>query len=674
MAASIHNLFAGPAESKPTVPPLLADLRDTALGMLDEVVRRMFDGADDSLFEMGEKAGNDAERRHYFDTMRVLRMDRGRVTREFLHQLELGFAPKPAKPKAVASPELEIDKLSIQSHDDLEQNIALGNLAAKVEGLHKTQLWDLERRLELAFARGIQVNPDVLHPERICEAFGKATQILDTSLEIKLVIFKLFDRVLSSDLGPIYEAAVEVLEREGIDMRRPTSRAVTPASERAATQPVLDLLRGYGVDPGRLLIGDESAAASFREMLQGLLAREGREKFEGTARRLSMAGQLFNDLLAEPLLGDTLKGAFEPLRYPLYRTALADPAFFTSAVHPARKMLGDLIELAAVTQTGEVSIARFRSLLHAMVAKIDGAASQPVDAAVAAAATAPLSGSELGGFLAELREQARVRRNALLLHVRRIIGQEIELRSAGRDIPKTVQSLLRSGIGPLMAMRLLRNGRGSARFREAELMVDRIIESLDAPRPVPPARRLEREQLLAELAVAFQEIGMAEDRSSSLLIGLKLVYAMLDQAPREPGALGPLTDVERARVMADFAPEAAALTAEIAAAQRAATAAIDRGPQAATAMELLGRLLTPESWFRVFDAAQCQTRWLKLASFYPQQNSVTFTGFDESSHLSLRATRLAEDLVRGHSEPINPTASAREALEQLRQIWAGSPA
>jgi hypothetical protein len=87
-------------------------------------------------------------------------------------------------------------------------------------------------------------------------------------------------------------------------------------------------------------------------------------------------------------------------------------------------------------------------------------------------------------------------------------------------------------------------------------------------------------------------------------------------------------------------------------------------------MELLSRILAPESWFRVFDPDRNLTRWLKLASFYVNQDSVSFSGFDEGIKLNLRATRFANDLVEGRSEPINPDARAREALEQLRRAKA----
>ncbi|GAC1625887.1 MAG: hypothetical protein NVS9B10_13340 [Nevskia sp.] len=666
MAATIHSLFPSGTEARTPAHPLLTELQDSSLGMLDETLRRMFDNADDSLFEMGEKAPSDAERRSYFDTMRVLRIDRNRITREFSQQLARGFTATVARLHAVSG--FDIDSLAIQPTEELEERIALNNLAAKVEGLHKSLIWDLERRLEIAQARGIPISPQALSPSRICEAFGNATSVLETQFQVKLVIFKLFDRVLSHDLDGIYRAALELLDREGLDTRRPPAPTGASAAVAGgpAVQTFLELLRRYGVEPGSVGISNDAAGgAALQELLQNLMARGGQDGFEASAQRLSMASQMFNELLSEPLLSDTLRSAFEPLRYPLYRTALTDPAFFTSVAHPTRKMLGQLVELAGATQTGEVSTARFRTLLQSMIAQADNAA-----AAGSGAGGGVLSGLELDGFLTELREQARARRGALLVHVRRLIAQELELRTVGREVPKPVLTLLRSGIGPLMAVRLLKNGRGSAPFRDAEGLLEQVLATLDAV-PVAAAEFEQRQTLMANISAAFGEIGMAEDRSLSLLNGLRQIYAAQEPPPAVGlGKMGPLTDLEKAQLLADYAQEVLAQQVEVVEAKAAAAAHLDSGLPKITALELLSRVLTPESWFRVFDASQNQTRWLKLDSFYASRDSVTFTGFDESTRLSLRASRLAEDLIQGHSEPINPTSSAREALEQLREAKA----
>ena len=61
MTATVHPLFSGSAQARgeqPAAPipsnPLVAELREVALTVLDELVRRMFDSADDVLFEMGK--------------------------------------------------------------------------------------------------------------------------------------------------------------------------------------------------------------------------------------------------------------------------------------------------------------------------------------------------------------------------------------------------------------------------------------------------------------------------------------------------------------------------------------------------------------------------------------------------------------------------------------------
>ena len=662
MSATIHTLFSGPSSVPVPEHPLLAELRDSSRQILDELVRKMFDSADDALFDMGEKAHNDSERRRYFDTMRVLRIDRNRVTREFSQQLECGFTTGIARPQASGN-DFDLDNLSIQPTEELEEKIALSNLATKAEGLYKGLIWDLERRLEIAQARGIPVSPQALSPTRICDAFGAATAILDTEFQVKLVIYKLFDRVISRELDRVYKAALELLDRHDIDTRKPaptappwTGAATPPRPAGLAMQSALELLHKQGFDSSGAGIASDPAAQQLVETLQTLLDRGGVESVAATTQRLSMASRVFDEVLGDPLLSDTLRSTLEPLRYPVYRTALADPAFFTAATHPTRKMLGDLIELAAATQTGEVSPARFRSLLQSAINQTNGAASAGIGAESRYRA---LSGLELDSFLEELREQTRSRRAALLLHVRRLVAQELELRTIGRDVPKAIQTLLRSGIGPLMAVRLLKNGRSSGQFRDAEGLLDRVLASLESTPPPAQPDLKKRERLIDDATAAFREIGMADEKMATLLDGLRKTYGALDEPPVETAGETPLNDIEKAHLLSDFAlPKPAPEPA------KAATG--ETHLPSVTVLELLSRVLTPESWFRVFDAAQNQTRWLKLASFYANQDSVTFTGFDESTKLSLRATRLADDLVQGYSEPINPNASAREALEQLR--------
>ena len=708
MTATVHPLFSGSPQGRgeqtvAPVPshPLVAELREVALSVLDELVRRMFDSADDVLFEMGEKSSTDDERRRYFDTMRVLRLDRGKVGIAFADDLTRGFAPVVAPRHSKF--EFDLDSLSIQPTEELEEKIAVTNMAAKAEGLYKNPIWELERHLDFAVRElGVPVSPLALGPGRICDAFGKATGVLDTEFQVKLVIYKLFDRVVINDLGKVYLAALEVLDRHGVSPSRRTQASAPLPEEEAELPPPLpgypphtpqggspgyaqgggnqpygqgyaqaqELLRRYSLDQASVQRASNPVGAELAGLLQTLITGASSPAVQASTQRLSLAGRMFDDLMAEPMLPEPMRPALEKLRYPVYKTALSDPSFFANQAHPLRKLLSDMVELAVSAQTSESAQAQLRETMRTASALQTG----PALVADALNSAQPVPEGEVEGFLNQMREQTRARREALLVRVRRQVAQELEVQTLGRRVPDPVMALLRGGVGPLMAVRLLKNGRGSGPYQEAQSMMEGVLKSLEFIPPASPEVLETREQLLSKIVTALADIGMTEDKVESLLNGLQEVYKLLDSAEAAPGAaVGAqterLTEREEHLLMSDIDQQAREKAREERASQAAVSPSTASGADAASAtvMDLLRRLLAPESWFRVYDAEHNQTRWLKLNSFYPDQDSVTFTGFDESLKLSIRAHRFAEHLASGQSEPINPDDSAREALEQLRR-------
>ncbi len=702
MTATVHPLFSSSPQNRgeqAAVPipshPLVVELRDAALGVLNELVRRMFDSADDSLFEMGEKSASDEERRRYFDTMRVLRLDRGKVGVAFADDLTRGFTPVAAKRSNKL--EFDLDSLSIQPTEELEEKIAITNMAAKAEGLYKAPIWELERHLETATRDfGVPVSPLALSPGRICDAFGKATSVLEAEFQIKLVIYKLFDRVVINELGRVYSVALEVLENHGITARR---RATVTRPDEGGDGPGIpalgglpagtippyapggaaghhgqgydaqaqELLRRYSLDQASLQRAGSPMGAELAGLLQTLITGSASPAVQASTQRLSLAGRMFDDLMAEPMLPEVLRPAIEKLRYPVYKTALSDPSFFINQGHPLRKLLADLVDLAVAAQGSDAAQVQLRETMRSASAYQSGPALLPE----MLNDTQPVPEGEVETFLGQMREQTRARREALLVRVRRQVAQELEVQTLGRQVPDPVMSLLRGGVGPLMAVRLLKNGRSSAPYQEAQGLMEGVLKSLEFMPPPSPQVLETREQLLSKIVTALADVGMAEDKIESLLNGLQEVYRLLDSADQAPAAgVGAqterLTEREEHLLMSDIDGQPAAPRAAEEPKPAPAPAKPAEDSQSIV-MGLLRDVLTPESWFRVFDAEHNQTRWLKLNSFYPDQDSVTFTGFDESLKLSIRARRFAEHLASGQSEPINPDDAAKEALERLRQ-------
>ena len=650
----------------PTPPnPLVDELKKATLGVLGSMLEKMFSRADDALFEMGERAQSDAERRRYFDAMRVLRLGQGKISRQFLDEIDRSFSYADVVKPAGSGGAIDFDSLSIQPTEELEERIAVTNLVARAEGMHKQLIWEVERRLEFAATQlGVPVSPQALAPARICEAFGSSLRNLDAEFEVKLIIYKLFEREVVRDLHRAYEAALDLLDRQGVNPGRarvaPAAPAAPPrapmggmtggAGAAASVDPrVLQLLRGFASQQSPRPDTDTQLAAELAGALRDALSGsyQAASVQEAQVQRLSLANQYFDGLLAEPLLPESARPMIEKLRFPVIKTALADPGFFSNSQHPLRQLLAELLDMAISGSIGDaVPQSRLRDSIRQVLERAD------IDAGTVRDhlhEMKPLGGNETDQFLDQMREQEHSRRELLLTKVRRMVAQELEVQTIGRDVPPPAQNLLLSGIGPLMAVRLLRHGRTSGQYREAHDMLERILDSLDPV--VPDEEHLDNRRALCDaIAAALTGIGMRRERIDELITGLMDAYQALDQRATDA------EEAARQKVAAEAQQPAAAEPEK----QESLLPTV-------TVMELLSRILAPESWFRVYDPDRNITRWLKLASFYANQDSVTFSGFDEGIKLTLRANRFAEDLADGRSEPINPDNRAREALEQLRR-------
>ena len=149
MSATVHRLFPGlgnkpqaststDAKPGPMAPhPLVDALRAAITPIFLRQLRALFEGADDALFGMSQRAEAAEDHRASFDLMRMLRLERRRIETDFGRCVGDTF-------RAVADATLEefdLDRLSIAPTEELEEHIAVGNLISKAESEHQALLW-----------------------------------------------------------------------------------------------------------------------------------------------------------------------------------------------------------------------------------------------------------------------------------------------------------------------------------------------------------------------------------------------------------------------------------------------------------------------------------------------------------------------------------------------------
>lgn len=426
----------------------------------------------------------------------------------------------------------------------------------------------------------------------------------------------------------------------------------------AAAMPGSNPVWGSGLDYGRLLEAlsrhaaggapsavytDAELAGEMAETLHGL--SQGRSVPSWMpAQNLALVGRMFDTLYRDPRLPGPLKPVLGRLQYPVMKAALADPKFFQDPSHPVRGLVRDVFDmLSSARGARPTDVARLEELIDNLLREFDV---DPSRFSRTQEALHPVGEADAEAFLLQQTEHLQEHRKQVLQKVRRLVAQELQLRTMGRRIPDPVMPLLLSGFGPMLAVQFLRGGADCTEWKESIELLEQLLDSL-----VPgsddelPTDRVARESgIIASITTRLISIGVNEEKTENLVAGLVQAYrelSMLAAVATPPPQAKPEEDAARHLNLA---------------------------------RQALSVILMPGCWFKVWDATNEQLRWLKLASHHAEADSVVFTDFSGENHLRIRTLALVNDLLEGRSEPVDPDAVVQKSLKLLGPLAAEAAA
>jgi hypothetical protein len=280
---------------------LLKLVRGIALKRANGLVSTLFENVDDALFHLAERAESNAVQVQFFDGMREVRKKRQLVERLFQEQLARIFGEFADGKLRPVRPELgntSSGGLSLVDDQELEESLAISSMVAKAENRLARSLYLVNQRLSVIIGGGaVEDASNPIGPAPLCQAFRLAMQEFELNLQVKLIIYKLFDRYVMAGLEPLYEEvnleliragvlpqARPQLPQQGAQRRAPTSGA--PASGEA---PARD-----GTEPAVAQSGGTYAGASYDPMAAELQA-----ELYNTVRNLLAARRHSSDVISD---------------------------------------------------------------------------------------------------------------------------------------------------------------------------------------------------------------------------------------------------------------------------------------------------------------------------------------------------------------------------------------
>ncbi|MDG1581636.1 DUF1631 domain-containing protein [Pseudomonas sp. GOM6] len=550
--ANVVHLNKVAPEHSPTspagrLPVALIQVRDKAAQQLKQAMQALFDNADDTLFEMADRAASNTEQNAFFEAMRDLRLKRKSIERGFLqkvfesfstlNQYEIGKAP--------VLDTISSDSLSLVHNDTLEESVALDAMVARVVSRDGLSLGHLTTRLNAVISKKLEDKSNPLGPRMLCEQFLEACEGLGVEIRIKLIILKLFEKYVFTDLGELYAAANQQLVEAGVlpelksalPVRRQPGRSAAASREAheaavsaatageaggyadegvqevfGALQELLSQVRGTAVLPrrevpvGALPISSNDLMRllshmqqrlpasqvvddfDLRNQLENLLARasakSGKARVVGEVDEdvINLVAMLFEFILDDRTLPDSLKALIGRLQIPMLKVAVLDKTFFSRGSHPARRLLNEIASAALgwSAQGDEQRDALYQRIEQVVQRLLNDFTDDPAIFSDVLAEFIAFTGDEKRrSELLEQRTRDAEEGRAKAEMARQQVEQALNERLLGRTLPEVVVRLLQEGWSKVLQLTSLKHGPESAEWQAALTVMDDLVWSVE---------------------------------------------------------------------------------------------------------------------------------------------------------------------------------------------------
>lgn len=581
------------AQAEPPRQRLLLNLRDTLSKWAGVHLKGFLDKLDQELFRLADKADNNADQSRYWQTRAELVSHRDTIEQRMSERLRQAYQ---AFLDSRETWQLDLpvsvigeNDLSLMEEEQLEQTLAVDTMSRRTAADCSESLYALHQRLSvLATGHKITEHGNPVAPRVFAEALEWGIAPLTIDNRARLLIYKLYENQLMHRLNKLYDLLNHQLKSAGVlsNLRHTIKKQkelVLPAELAGFASAASQQNQRQLMEAIRELQGSTPATSGGVSSLQ-LLATLGNLQKTGAGHLLEannsdaviltgnqfqqqvkketsaavdtdvieIVGLLFEYMLNDEQLPDTIKALLSYLHTPFLKVALLDKAFFNTPQHPARQLLNSL---AGAGERWVDPDNRRRSDVYLQIKKTVQRVLDEFDQDIS------LFSELLGEFNEFLHQYVqRIRRaeqRALeaasgedrLKESRQQVQRFLNERCAGLSLTSAAHKLLFGPWAQYQAFVWLRHGTESEAWISAEKTVDLLLDYLNGD---SRERQQHEPPLLEHLHHALNTVGYDKVKGEALLqaltrsssAGEKVTVTPQQEAPTDDSGLRELTRLE----------------------------------------------------------------------------------------------------------------------------------
>ncbi len=575
------------------LPAPVHAIHEKAKQLLAVRLKSFFDRADDSLFELADKAHSNQEQNLFFDSMREVRVQRRGIEKRFIQMIDEAFAALASADRGDDSvPVLEdtfslddtlnVDALSLVNNDDLEEMVAMESTVSRANTDYGEAVQQISLRLDSLVPVKVYQKNNPLGPDVLCASFMAQAKKLDVDIKAKLVLFKLFDKVVIGDLGSLYSTINQLLIDHNVlpslsakQYRQRQSPATSNTQQPHNSGPTVTITTGAAGGAGgqinaevlatlQNLFGDQlnggtqvsastgngllsllsfaqklpvpptrsAAGIDVRGLLDEIQRRKGVNAQIGRVdeETINLVNMLFDFILEDRNLALPMKALISRMQIPIVKVAIVDKSFFTRGGHSARRLLNEMASAAMGWQgdpkTGEADplYKKMDEVVRRLLREFE------TDVAIFTELLADFT-----SFIEkEKRRSAVLERRTIDAEdgkakaeiARTTVALEIELRTINERLPEVVTRLIDEAWNNVLFVVALKHGYQSDEWKSSLQTLEELIWSVKTPTSDEDRKKLIQlvPELLKKLRAGFDTISFNPFEMSDLFKSLEDVH------------------------------------------------------------------------------------------------------------------------------------------------------
>ncbi len=312
--------------------------------------------------------------------------------------------------------------------------------------------------------------------------------------------------------------------------RNKTPQQNIPQAQFADTTDVMNTLSQIQIDPalanpynpysGQQHSGSETSALLKEALKQALHNNQNKEAInQADDDMIDVIGMLFDFILGDNNLVDSVKSLLSRLQIPIIKIALQDKSFFRNKNHPARKLLNELANAGlGVTDNVNSQNNPLYLKLESIVTRVTNEQTETIDEGFYEELL-----EDLHRFLSEFNQGIKNRRTPSKDAALKLVSTELNSRIAHKNLPHNIVLLLERVWKDVMLDIFFSDGMESDEWDMAMTFVDTLIWSVDPKTDIQSQKQLVRviPGILNALNAGLDRIQYPKDLREQLLQDLQ---------------------------------------------------------------------------------------------------------------------------------------------------------